>query len=290
MLFVVMLEQIVNGLVLGAMYALLASGLSLIWGTMRVLNFAQGEMVMLGGYAAVLGVGLGLPLPVAILAAIVVLFFVGAAMSKALVLPLLNRDDWAFATIAVTLGMSIVLQNGALRVFGERFQQLDYLIDGVAAVGMFRLSWQRVLILCVSVSALAAMGLFLKYSRWGAAIRAVAQDRSAAAVCGVDVNATFLLTFGLSAALCALGAGLLGPITGVYPWMGAPLMIKAFAVVVLGGLGSFQGAILAGFLLGILESVGVMLTSSEWRDVISFVVLIAVLYVRPWGLFGVRER
>ncbi len=97
-------------------------------------------------------------------------------------------------------------------------------------------------------------------------------------------------TFGLSASLCALAAAHLGPITGIYPWMGVPLMIKAFAVVVLGGLGSFYGAIVAGFMLGLIEGVGVMLTSSEWRDVFAFGLLIATLCIRPWGLFGVRER
>ena len=290
MKLVLFFEQIANGLVLGAMYALLAAGLTLVWGTMRALNFAQGELFMLGGYAVLFGIALGLSPVLAIPAAMLLLFAVGALLSRGLVQPLLTREDWAFATIAMTLGISIILQNGALRVFGERFQQIPYLVEGVAVIGYFRMSWQRVLILGVGLSALLGMALFLKTTRTGQAIRAVAQDRNAAAVCGISPGRIFMITFGLSASLCALAAGLLGPITGIYPWMGVPLMIKAFAVVVLGGLGSFYGAIVAGFMLGLIEGIGVMLTSSEWRDVFAFALLIVTLCIRPWGLFGVRER
>jgi branched-chain amino acid transport system permease protein len=148
---------------------------------------------------------------------------------------------------------------------------------------------QRLLILAVALTLILVFVQFLKRAKLGMALRAVAQDRDAATLQGIDVYGTYMWTFGLSGALAALAAAMLGPIFAIHPWMGEAVLTKAFAVCVIGGLGHLGGAILGGVLLGTAESLSVLFLSSEWKDVTSFVLLIAVLWMRPAGLFGTRE-
>lgn len=283
----IFVEQILNGLITGSMYALIGSGLALVYGTMRVLNLAHGEFYMLGGYFTwYLAVSLGLHPALAIPAAIALAFLLGALIQKLTIEYLIVRENWVFTTIAATLGLSIVLQNTALLVFGERFNTVPYYVQGVLAIGDIRLPWQRVMIFVVALLSFAFMTWLLKYTRLGWSIRATSQDRDAAQVVGIPVRRIYLICFGLAAALGALAAAMLAPINAINPWAGMPVILKGFVVVILGGLGSFPGAIIGGLLLGVVEAVGVQLTSSEWRDVISFVLMILVIWWRPWGLFG----
>lgn len=280
-------EQIANGLVSGSTYALIGSGIALIYGTMRVLNLAHGELYMLGGFFVYfLIVQLGLSPLVAIPLAVLAVFAVGAAIERLTIHYLLSREGWTFACIAATLGLSIMLQNAALLVFGEQFKSVPYYLDGVVDIAGVRLPAQRLIIIVVAVLAIVAMNLLLTRTRFGWALRATAQDSEAAAVVGVPVARIHMLTFGLAAALGALAAAMLAPIYSVNPWMGMPVLFKGFVVVILGGLGSFPGAIVGGFALGLIEVAGVQLTSVEWRDAVAFAVLILAVWVRPWGLFG----
>lgn len=282
-----LLIQIVNGLILGSIYALAAAGVAVVYGTMRVLNFANGEFYMLGGFATFyFVVSLGLHPALGILIAAAVIFLFGMVFQVLTIRPLLDQEGALFSTMAVTLGAAILFQNGALRLWGEQFQSVPYYIQGELVLDWFRLPYQRLLILGGALLALAVTGAFLKFSRTGRAIRAVSQDPEAAAILGVPAATVQTLTFGLGVALAAIAAGLLAPIYSVNPWMGVALNLKAFVVVILGGLGSFGGAIAAGFILGVVESLGVYFTSAEWQEVISFAVLILVILVRPWGLFG----
>jgi branched-chain amino acid transport system permease protein len=281
------LEQILNGLVAGSMYALIGSGIALVYGTMRVLNMAHGEFYMLGGYAVFyLVVAYAKPPVVAVPLAAFLLFVLGVAVQRLTMHYLLPREGWAFACIAATLGLSIAFQNMALVVFGEDYKAVPYYVEGVLRLGSVRLPMQRALMLAVAVATLLAMGFLLKKTRFGWALRATAQDSDAAAVCGIPVSRVHMITFGLSVALGAVAAAMLAPIYSVSPWMGLPVLFKGFVVVVLGGLGSFPGAIVGGFLLGIVEALGVQIASAEWRDVFGFAVMILVVWVRPWGLFG----
>lgn len=283
-------EQIINGIILGSMYALVASGLTLIWGTMRMLNFAHGEFYMLGGYFFFLLMSsMGLPAPMAVPLAIALVFLAGLAVERASVHPLLGKPQWEFSTLVSTLGVSIFLQNAALHIWGERFKTVPYFINGVVNVMGMRLSYQRLLIFAVATGTMLAMWYLLRRTRFGMALRATAMDRDAAVLYGVNVYRVFTVTFGIAAALAGLAATMLASINSISPWMGAPLMLKGFVVVVLGGLGSFQGAIIGGILIGIVETLGVIVWSSQWREVISFSVLILILWFRPWGLFGVKE-
>lgn len=283
----ILLEQILNGLIIGSMYALIGSGIALIYGTMRVLNLAHGEFYMLGGYFVFfLAVTYGLPSWLAVPVAVVLTFLLGAAIQRLTIHHLLGREGWMFSTIAATLGLSIFLQNAALLLFGEQFQSVPYYLSGVIELGGIRLPVQRLLILVVAILTISVMAWILKYTRLGWAIRATSQDRDAAAVVGIPAERIYLITFGMAAALGAVAAAMLAPIYAINPWSGLPILLKGFVVVILGGLGSFPGAIAGGLILGVVEAIGVQLTSSEWRDVISFALMIAVIWWRPWGLFG----
>jgi branched-chain amino acid transport system permease protein len=287
MTFYLLIEQIINGLIIGSTYALIGSGIALIYGTMRVLNLAHGEFYMLGGYFVFyFAVTLGIPSYLAIPIAVFLAFVLGVVIQRMTIHYLLGREGWMFSSIAVTLGLSIFLQNAALLMFGEQFQSIPYYVSGVVEIGQVRIPAQRILIFVVAMTTIAVMWYILKRTRLGWAIRATSQDRDAAAVVGIPAERIFMITFGLAAALGAIAAAMLAPIYAINPWSGLPLLLKGFVVVILGGLGSFPGAIAAGLLLGVIEAIGVQLTSSEWRDLISFGLMIAVIWWRPWGLFG----
>lgn len=275
---------------LGSIYALVASGLSLIWGSMKMLNFAHGELYMLGGFATYYAMtALGLPWWLAIPLAMALVLLVGFGIEKLTIEPLLRRPGWDYTPIIATLGLSIFLQNAALLVFGERFKNLPYFIEGSGTYFGIRMAYQRLLILVVSVAVIVLFAHFLRRSKLGMALRAVAQDRDAATLQGIDVQHTYMWTFGISGALAALASAMVAPIFAINPWMGGTLLIKAFVVCVVGGLGDLRGAILGGILLGTAESLAVVLLSSEWKDVVSFAILIVVLWVRPSGFFGTKE-
>lgn len=285
----IILEQILNGLVSGSMYALIGAGVALIYGTQRILNFAQGEFFMLGAFAVfILSTQLGLPLVVSAVLSVALVAAFAALVYRATIRPLMNREGWEFSTIAVTLGLSVVLQNVAFLLLGEKYQTVPYFLDGAVSLFGIQMPLQRILIFAVCVVTILAMTLFLKYSRTGWAIRATAQQPDAAAVVGVPVERIRMLTFAIGCGLAAIAAVVLVPIFAVNPWIGVSHLLKGFVVVIMGGIGSFPGAILAGFMLGIIEAIGITLTSSEWRDVIAFATVILVIWIWPAGLLGKR--
>lgn len=283
-------EQMLNGLVLGSMYALVASGLTLIWGTMKMLNFAHGELYMVGGYVLYFAFTvLGISPFWAILLAMLIVFTLGLLMERSLLHPLLDKPGWDVSPIVATLGVSIFLQNFALKVWGERFKNVPYFIEGTLDLSGFRIAYQRILILAAATAVMVGFWIYVKRSRFGMALRATAQDRDAATLLGINFHRVYMMTFGVSSALAALAATMLAPLFLVNPWMGIPLLLKAFIVVVLGGLGSFGGAILGGILLGSIESLTIVFFSSEWKDVVAFLVLILFLVFKPAGFFGTKE-
>jgi branched-chain amino acid transport system permease protein len=222
----IFLEQILNGLISGSMYALIGSGIALVYGTMRVLNLAHGEFYMLGGYFTFyLIVQFGLPFWAAIPLAVALAFLLGVLIQKLTIEYLIVRDNWVFTTIAATLGLSIVLQNAALLIFGERFNSVPYYVSGVMVLGDIRLPWQRVLIFVVALVTIAFMTL--KYTRIGWSIRATSQDRDAAEVVGIPVRRVYMICFGLAAALGALAAAMLAPINAINPWRASPSCSRA---------------------------------------------------------------
>ncbi len=283
-------EQLINGLVSGCIYAVVASGLTLVWGTMKMLNFAHGEFYMLGGYTLYLVVNvLGLSPVIALIVAVVVMFLLGALAEKTVINPLLEKPGWELSPLVATVGLSIALQNVALRIWGERFKNVPYFIDGTINIGGVRLAYQRLIIIGVTAVVMIGFWLYIKRSKFGMGLRATSQDRDAATLSGINFKRVYTITFGMSCSLAALAAALLAPIFSINPWMGNAALTKGFIAVVLGGLGSFEGAILAGMILGSVESLSVILFSSEWKDVIAFGIFILVLTLRPSGLFGTKE-
>jgi len=285
-----LLGQLTNALISGASYALMGSGLSLIWGTLKMLNFAHGEFFMMGGFALfVLSVSLGLSPIIAIFGSFLILFCICVLLEKVFIQPLLDKPNWDISPIIITLGISIFSQNLVLRVWGERFQNVPYFNSRILEIAGTRISVQRIIILAVALSVIAILVFFLKKTRLGWSVRATSQDRDAATLIGINVYNIYTLIFGISGALAGLAGAMLAPIHSVNPWMGIPLLSKGFVVCVLGGLGSLEGAILAGIALGIVESFGVMIWTSEWKDFLSYALLVLVLWFRPAGLFGDRE-
>ncbi|AZU62548.1 branched-chain amino acid ABC transporter permease [Neobacillus mesonae] len=286
----IVMQQIVNGIIVGSMYALMASGLSLIWGTMKMLNLAHGEFYMLGGYFMFfLNVGAGLNPIVAGILSIIGVFIVAIIVETIVIRFLIDKPGWEVNQLIATFGISILLQNLALKFWGERFQNIPYYVKTEVSFLNVNLSAQRLLILVVAILVIVLFWAFLKYSRFGNALRATSQDRDAATINGINTRVIYMLTFGISTLLATVAAIMLAPIYSVNPWMGAAPLLKALAVVVLGGLGSLVGAIVGGILLGLLEAFGILIFSSEWQNVIAFSVLILVLWIRPSGLFGAKE-
>jgi branched-chain amino acid transport system permease protein len=283
-----LLEQLVHGLTLGSMYAMVAAGLALMLGVARLINFAHGEFFMLGAYAFWYGYReLELPYAVAGLLAPLLMLGFGVAYQRTVIRAILPRA-WPVQLIA-TLATSIVVTNLAIIAFGTQPKEVPTALSSrIVTLGSLRLSGQRLLVLGASLAIFWALHRFVKATRAGKAMRAMSQNREACAVVGVDVQKVAMVTFALSAALAALAAALVSPLFNIFPDMGAGLTLKAFAAVVAGGFGYVNGAIAASFLIGVTEALAGSYVSYAYKDAIAFLVMIAVLLWRPQGLFGRR--
>jgi branched-chain amino acid transport system permease protein len=291
-------EQALNGLVIGSFYALTALGLSIIFGVLRIVNFAHGELYMIGGYAYFLLVAsLGMPPLPAVLLAAGVLFVIGALIEVSLVRPVYTGkvdrpDEYA---IMITFALAILLQNLMLSVFGPWPQRPAPLFRGRVEIGELIISGDRLSGALMGIIIIAVILVALRYSWAGKAVRAVSQDRQAAETLGVNVGRVSMYAFGLGSALAGAAGALIGPVFNVTPVMGVIPVIKAYVVVVLGGLGSIPGAILGALILGQVEVFGTVLVPDTsralaYKDAYGLIVLVLVLLLRPQGLFGERER
>ena len=277
-----------HGLTLGALYAMVATGLALMFGVVRLVNFAHGEFFMLGAYAFWFAYrAVGLPYPVAGLVAAVVMGGFGIVYERTVIRSILDRS-WHVQLIA-TLATSITLTNLAIIVFGAQAKEVPTVLSSrILEIGALRIAWHRLLVLGMSLLVFAALHWFVRRTKTGKAMRAMSQNREACAVVGVDVQRVALATFALSAVLAGGAAALVTPLFSIFPDMGALLTLKAFAAVIVGGFGYVQGAIAASFLIGVTESLAAGYISYAYKDAIAFVIMIAVLLWRPQGLFGRR--
>ncbi len=283
-----LLEQLIHGLTLGSMYAMVAAGLALMFGVVRLINFAHGEFFMLGAYAFWFAYrAVGLPYPVAGLVAAVVMGGFGIVYERTVIRSILDRS-WHVQLIA-TLATSITLTNLAVIVFGAQAKEVPTVLSArILEIGELRIAWHRLLVLGMSLLVFAALHWFVRRTKTGKAMRAMSQNREACAVVGVDVQRVALATFALSAVLAGGAAALVTPLFSIFPDMGALLTLKAFAAVIVGGFGYVQGAIAASFLIGVTESLAAGYISYAYKDAIAFIIMIAVLLWRPQGLFGRR--
>jgi branched-chain amino acid transport system permease protein len=282
----VLLQSILSGVLIGGVYALIGIGLTLIFGVMRVINFAQGELVMVGMYATFwVFVLLGIDPFVSVVLTMPTLFLLGAVLQRSLI----NRvlDALPQNQILLTIGIGLVLSNTAMLVFTSDYRILStsYSSSSVA-LGAMRLSTPLIYCFLITAAITAALYWFLVKTDMGHAIRATAQDRDAAQLMGVNVRTMGVVAFGLGAALAGAAGALVAPIYYIYPQVGGAFTLKAFVVVVLGGMGSIIGATLGGVLIGVAESVSGTYIGSGWKDLCVYVIFLLVLLLKPSGLLG----
>ena len=287
----IMAELLFQGLVRGAMYALMGIGLSLIFGILGVVNFAHGEFFMMGTYVMIFVITtLGFPFVVGIAAAAVVLFLVGLVIERGLVATLRKRAgrDWLLDSFVLTIGLMVILQNLAQLAFGSRRRGITEMIHGSFTVGEVIITYERLAILGMAVLVVGLLAAYIKFTNMGKAIRATAQHAEAAQTLGINVNHIYTIAFGLGAALAGVAGALLISIFPAFPTVGFQPVLKSFAVVILGGLGNIPGAIAGGFLLGIIEAYAIFFMSAGWQSVLTPLIIVAVLIVRPSGLFSAK--
>jgi branched-subunit amino acid ABC-type transport system permease component len=277
------LVQTVTGLVNGMILALVASGLTLIFGIMDVVNFAHGDLVMLGGFTGAATMAVTGNFWLALLAAAVVIAVFGAALQITTLRPLLGRDP--LTTILATFGVSLVLQKYAIWQWGPTARQIREPIIGKFALFHLEYPWYRILTAVLAAAMIGGLYLFLKYARYGIWIRAVTQDRIMAAAMGIPVPWVHTGVFAIGAGMAAASGVLFGPVGGVTQTMGFDFTLRAFIVVVVGGMGNLGGSILASIFISVLEAYAALVVSPAQAIIVSFVALILTLLFRPTGLF-----
>ena len=279
------MQFLAAGLTAGSIYALVALGFSIIFNASRVLNFAQGEFVMLGGMCAVSLLGMGLPLAPALIVAVLATALAGLVLERLALAR--GAQNSVMTMIIITIGASILLRGLAQLVWDKRIHALPPLSGDrpIAILGATVLP-QSLWILGATLAIVVALRAFFLRTRVGKAMLATSHNRLAAQLCGIDVRRVVLASFGLAAALGAVAGVLVAPITYTSYDVGVMLGLKGFAAAIIGGLGSFPGAVAGGLLLGVLESFGAGFVSSAYKDAIAFAVILLVLVIRPDGLLG----
>ena len=283
------LSQIINGLHVGSIYALVALGYSMVYGIVQLINFAHGDLIMVGGYAAyvVLVMG-GMPLVVAVLGSIVACVVIALLMERIAYRRLLNRNVARISLLITAIGVSIFLQNLAQLIFGSSGKAFPAIIDAPPiSVGSMQIWMVTIVTIIASVVLMIGLQLLVNKTKMGKAMRAVSEDAGAAKLMGINTNGTVAFTFGLGAALAAVGAVLYGAsYPMITPFIGSMLGLKAFVAAVLGGIGNIPGAMLGGYIMGIAESLTKGYISTQLADAVVFGILIVVLLVKPSGIMG----
>lgn len=282
------LDLVLNGLLIGAIFALAAYGMALVWGVMNIINITQGEFVMLGGYVAVVMVAYGVHPLLAIPVAAILLFVLGWGLYHTVIFRVVDRD--LFTSILATFGISIVLQQLMNTVFGGNVRVADagletvFLMDGLVALAEI-----KILAFVLAAALGATLVVFLKRSRLGQAIRATAQDARAARVLGIDTDRVYAATYGFNAAICGACGALVAMAYTIHPYIGLPYTIRSFMIVVVAGLGNLAGVIAAGLGLGAAEHLAGFVLGTQYQLAFVFVLLVVVLVWRNWRLARKRE-
>ena len=280
------MEILIYGAVTSAIYALLAVGFTLIFGVARILNLAHGSFYALGAYGTyVLTSIAGLPLWTAALLSIGFVAIFGVVVEKVLIRPLRHSQ---LGVLMISLAVALVVEQTLFLVFGSEYRNVPSFVDTKINLGGVDVAGQRLLTLAVAAVAIGALYVFIKFTRLGSAILAISQDPEAAKYMGIPSDKIFSLVMAISAALAALAGVMAGPFLSVQPSMHLLPIVKAFAIVVVGGLGSIPGSIAAAFLLGYAETCVAYLISSSWTEIVSVLATLLMLVFRPAGIFGKR--
>jgi len=279
------LQQLINGLANGMGYVLIAVGLTLVFGVLRIVNFAHGEFYMLGAYATYYAMNLlGLGYIPALLCATLLMAVLGVLANRFFFAPLQKEHE--FTILLSSLGLALLLAHAAEAVFGADPKYLDTpFSDATFEWGDITVTQQRLLVIGVAVCLIVLVYAFIRFTRMGQMMQATAQHPEGAALTGIDTRFVHSYTFALACALAALSGALVGPTTMLFPTVGDWAVLKGFIVVVMGGLGSISGALLGGLILGVAEALGGSYISMGFKDAIGYAIIIAVLLWRPHGLF-----
>jgi branched-chain amino acid transport system permease protein len=283
----ILLQIIFWGLYAGCIYILLATGLNLIFGVMKIVNFAHGEFLMIGAYVtATIFLLTGINPYVIILLSMLVVMGIGAIVERLCFRPILGTSK--LNEIFLSIGLIYIFQNGAAMLWGDKWQSVKSPYQGISLpLGSLSIPLDYIIIMGVTAAILCGLYFFLKRTKTGREMRATSQNRKGAMLVGINVERLDILSFGIGCGLAA-AAGTLWVVSGQVfnPYMGSIPAVKAFAIIILGGLGSIPGAIIGGLLYGIAENGAVYFLGGVWKDAISFIILIIVLVIRPTGLFG----
>lgn len=282
-----LLQQIFNGLVVGSVYILMAVGLTIIFGVMNIVNFAHGEFYMLGAYLAFILVNiLKLNFFVGLIVASIVVGLLGIVIERIIDrFGKMTEVDYIYYTILMTIAISMIFSNTVNVLAGPAQKQI---LAGISTepiqIGSVIVNVYKLLVIVIAFSVSIIFGLFLKYSKFGKAMRATFENKEAAASVGINTSIVNMVTFGIGTFMASIGGILVGAMFNIFPFMGSQANLKAFAVVILGGLGSFSGAVVGGTMLGIIESITSGYFSLGYKDAVSFILIILVLVFRPEGL------
>ena len=280
------ISQLVNGLQSGSIYALVALGYSMVYGIILLLNFAHGDIIMIGAYVVFYAMtSFSLPPLAAVLLAVIACTLLGALIEKIAYTPL--RSAPRLSLLITAIGVSFLLENGAQLVFGAGAKNVPSFIDGGVQIGGVYLSYVSVVTILVSVASMVVLTFLVQKTKLGKAMRAGSEDMGAAQLMGISLNRTISFTFAVGSALAGIGSVLYICAYGqASPTMGSMLGLKAFVAAVLGGIGSIPGAMIGGFVIGLLEALVTAVGLSTWKDGVVFAVLIVVLLVKPTGILG----
>ncbi|MBO4409357.1 MAG: branched-chain amino acid ABC transporter permease [Spirochaetales bacterium] len=286
MSFSLLIAQLINGLQTGSVYALVALGYSMVYGIIKLLNFAHGDIIMVGAYMTYYAIAsFALPPAVAVVLDIAASTLLGVFVEKVAYTPL--RSAPRLSLLITAIGVSFLLENGAQLVFGAGQKSMDPMITGSFMMGRVNVSYTAIVTIVVSVARMVLLTFVVNKTKAGKAMRAVSEDMGAAQLMGISLNRTISMTFAIGSALAGVGSVLyMCAYTQASPTMGSMLGIKAFVAAVLGGIGSIPGAMIGGFTIGILEALVAAVGLSMWKDAAVFLVLIVVLLFKPTGFMG----
>ena len=281
-----LLQGIVSGLLAGGVYAMIALGMALIFGVMRVINVAHGTLLMLGGYVTYwLFAFFGLNPFVSLIVSFPLLFLVGLLLQKFFISRVVGAPE--LSSLILTFGLSILITNLAVLSWTSDYRSVEFL-TGSFLLGPIAVSKPRLVTFAYALLITVAAFIFLNKTKTGKAIRATSQHRELAQVCGINVRRIDLITFGLASGLAGAGGSLISVMYSIFPEMGRGYVFKSFLVIVLGGAGNYPGAFLGGLLLGVVEGLTSLLLTAQLSEVIAYVLLVLVLLIRPTGLLGGR--
>ncbi len=281
------LQYIISGITSGGVYALTAIGFTLIFNATQIINFAQGQLVMLGGMMAIALYGVGLPLWACFLGAVVAVVAISVAFEQVAIRPLLQKG--VLAQIIATVGASFVFETAAMLVWGREAKGLPaFSEEEPIALGRATITPQTLWVVGLTIVIVVALQFFYRRSLYGKAVRACAVNPMAARLQGISYRWVVLFSFALSGAISAAAGVMIAPVSFMSYHSGSLMGLKGFAAATLGGLGNPVGAVVGGFVLGIVEALGVGLVSAGYKDAIAFIILLLVLFIRPAGLLGAR--